>query len=113
MTVQEFIQARRAGAAEIAKASREKGGLGILTAIHFEAKDQSYATALTLSALPTATCIKKLRHLEAAVADNLSSMIKQMPMLLFLRATGKQEVYGEVLAFLMDPRSLEDVGAAQ
>ena len=112
MTFQEFVIERRAGAAKIAEECRAKGGLALLTAVHFEAKDQAYRVVLTVADKPTATAavIKQLRTLDDAAAMSLNTIAKEPPLETFLTLTGKQEVYGECLAFLFDPQSVNRLG---
>lgn len=95
LTVEEFITERRKGAAKIATAARAKGGLSLLTAVHFEAKDPAYAACLGLVGGKDA--VNELKGLEEK-AIKIAGSAKSMQQ--FQSATGKQEAYGEVILFL-------------
>lgn len=99
MTIQEFITERAKGAAKIAADAKAKGGLSLLTAIHFEAKAPSYAAAMALVSedSPPANILSHLKRLERIAATTVMSASS---MLVFQQQTGKQEAYGEVICFL-------------
>lgn len=89
--ITEFLTKRKAGAEKIAESSRKKGGLALLTAAHFKAKDKPYKEALDQSTdKPFTHCKEKtlslLKQLEDI--DNISQNDWQ-------KLTGELEAYGE------------------
>ena len=100
LTIQEFITQRAEGAAKIASEAKAKGGLALLTAQHFEAKASSYKAAMVMVCSvtgPISGIIDGLKHLENIAT---TTAVTASSMLVFQQQTGKQEVYGEVIAFL-------------
>lgn len=91
----DFLETRKAGAEEIAKAAKEKGGPSLLTATHFKAKKAPYTQAIKHSKArentePLEGCKER--------ADELVKMLKnwhKMSQSEFQRVTGELEAYGE------------------
>lgn len=91
MELSEFLTKRKEGAAKIAKTSKEKGGVSILTSLHFKAKDKPYQEAIKRSDNPPLThckdkaleCLEKLKDIDSLTQDE------------FQKITGELEAYGE------------------
>ena len=101
MTVVAFIKARRDGAAKIADEARAKGGVSILTAVHFEAKLPSYDAMERLTDNP-AKMKQRIRRLESAT---MAALAAHTSMSQFQKYTGKLEAFGEVVHFLENPEA--------
>jgi len=91
MDLSKFLTKRKEGAAKLAKASKEKGGVSILTSLHFKAKDKPYKEALNEShdkplehcKAKALECLDKLKDLDSLTQDE------------FQKITGELEAYGE------------------
>jgi hypothetical protein len=98
LTIDEFVEKRKAGAKKIETQSRKKGGTATLTAIHFAAKQTPYKEALK--------CVEKdqKKSLEEKVNDTLKQLKnwKSMSQRDFQAITGKLEALGEV--YLQDEK---------
>jgi len=93
LPLDQFIEKRKAGAADIQQRATKKGGAAMLTAVHFAAKQKPYAHALR--ACKQNNCAEETRAKADALAAQLkdwSSMSQQQ----FQHIMGQLEAYGEV-----------------
>jgi hypothetical protein len=88
----EFLEKRKKGAHKIEVSARKKGGLSLLTAIHFKAKAVPYAKAIKHSTKEN--CIKLCEEQTDAVFEKLKDW-KNMSMKDFQAITGELEAWGE------------------
>ena len=96
----EFIKARREGAAAIAESSKEKGGVAILTAWHFSAKDPAYEDAEGIFSREDFDSEEKLTALRTREGDLMRALTQPLGQVMFQELMGKLEVYGEIHAFI-------------
>jgi hypothetical protein len=90
---EEFINKRKKGADDIRKKSEAKGGLALLSAVHFAAKEKPYSYALSVCEKEDALKLIK------AKADSIMKDLKDWTNLSqqkFQHLMGELEAYGEV-----------------
>lgn len=87
----EFLTKRKAGAKKIEESSRKKGGLSLLTAAHFKAKDKPYQEAIDKSET------QPLEHCKTKALDLLDKLkdIDNISQNDWQKLTGELEAYGE------------------
>lgn len=96
-----FVDKRSAGAKKIAKMATDKGGLSLLTAVHFKAKEVPYNVCAKHTDDPDSTFVKEK-------ADECFDKLKnwdKMSQKDFQHVMGQLEAYGEFYI-----RSKEDKG---
>ena len=93
-TFEDFSKKRGEGGANIAKTSKEKGGLAILTYYHYDVKAPYYKKA-EQGKLDLVKSKKELKQLIEELYQGINDMtIRQVP---FQKLVGKIEVLGELL----------------
>lgn len=85
-----FLEKRQEGAANVAEEARSKGGPALLTAIHFEAKAEPYASAIDELKDGQEDMASHAEEILAKLAD-----WKNLSMDEFQRFTGQFEAWGE------------------
>ncbi len=102
----DFIVKRALGASKIEKSTRAKGGLAILTAIHFAAKAKPYADAKVWAEKDG-----RDKHLKAKAMEayNKLSDLDSLSQREFQHLSGVFEAYGESYLRSVKPNSLKVV----
>jgi hypothetical protein len=101
---EEFLHKRKDGAKKIAGQARTKGGVSILTAIHFDAKEKPYAMSLKYANDKKKALFYKKKAKE--VYDRLSNL-DSLSQRDFQALMGELEVWGEVYIKTVKPTSVK------
>ena len=91
--LEEFIQKRKDGAADIQARAEKKGGSALLTVVHFAAKEKPYKQAL--KACKADNCADVVKEQADTIVERLQnwhSLSQQQ----FQHLMGQLEAYGEV-----------------
>ena len=101
---EEFLHKRKDGAKKIAHQARSKGGVSVLTAIHFEAKEKPYAMSLKYANDEKKATFYRKKAKE--VYDKLSNL-ESLSQKEFQALMGELEVWGEVYIKTIKPASIK------
>jgi hypothetical protein len=101
---EEFLQKRKAGASKLATQAKVKGGVSVLTAIHFQAKAKPYAESLKHADRKDKAVFYKKKTKE--IYDKLRD-IDSLSQREFQTLMGELEVWGEVYLKVTKPTSVK------